>query len=145
MSNGIQGKTFDTTMIIHDDGYHPWVTAEWIYTAISRARKLDDVIINVSESSNVTLTSYNMETMVIGYLCADQKADRTVSTPIDAFWIVNKAKVQHGCCYHCSNALNTTWKYNDPLNVSVDRLNNAEGHNKQNCVISCVRCNVTKK
>ena len=142
--HGIQGKTFDTKMIIHDLK-HPWITPEWLYTAVSRARKIDDVILNVSNINDDDLSTYNFEAMVDSYIFADTQAHRKIEDMVDRDWIISTTKVQGGCCYHCNCSLNVFWKHGDALNISVDRINNDEAHNKDNCVISCVRCNVTKK
>ena len=49
-------------------------------------------------------------------------------------------------CYYCKN--DTHIIYNDskqPDQWTLDRIDNDQGHNRDNCVISCLKCNLDRK
>lgn len=49
-------------------------------------------------------------------------------------------------CYYCKN--NTVILYNKSKQTNqwtLDRIDNNQGHNRENCVISCLKCNLDRK
>lgn len=49
-------------------------------------------------------------------------------------------------CYYCKTPVNILYKYiKEPSQWTLDRIDNEQGHNKDNCVISCLKCNVQRK
>lgn len=53
-----------------------------------------------------------------------------------------------GECYYCGSYRESSQKYNNRGRIyytGIDRVDNAKGYSKQNCVSCCKVCNVTKK
>jgi hypothetical protein len=49
-------------------------------------------------------------------------------------------------CYYCNNDVKILYEIvRDPKQWTLDRLNNDYGHNIENVVISCLKCNICKK
>ena len=49
--------------------------------------------------------------------------------------IKNLYKVQNHRCYYCSELMNNTRGFRHPKDPSLERLDNSQGHTKENCVI----------
>jgi len=53
---------------------------------------------------------------------------------------------QKNKCYYCNeNVIVFYEKVREPKQWTLERMNNDYGHNVDNCVISCLKCNVTRK
>ena len=53
--------------------------------------------------------------------------------------MLNKQKFK---CYICDDmVISCNWKPRCVYQMSIDRINNNEAHNKNNCLISCYYCN----
>jgi hypothetical protein len=49
-------------------------------------------------------------------------------------------------CYYCKERIYLLYEYvKDGRQWSLDRINNEYGHNKDNCVISCLQCNLKRR
>lgn len=49
-------------------------------------------------------------------------------------------------CYYCRENIFLLYKnVREPYQWTLDRIDNLIGHNKKNCVISCLKCNIQKK
>jgi hypothetical protein len=70
---------------------------------------------------------------------AEEGWERDFITP----WFLRKLFFRsHGCCTWCGCELKTgAMDRGDPLQASVDRLNDARGHTRGNVVLSCWGCN----
>ena len=51
---------------------------------------------------------------------------------------------QGGRCAACSAALQLSWAKGDATQASIDRIDNAKAHTKENCRLVCLRCNKAK-
>ena len=50
------------------------------------------------------------------------------------------------CCFYCKEEVKLVYEFiREPLQWSLDRLDNNYGHNYDNIVISCYLCNVNRK
>lgn len=55
--------------------------------------------------------------------------------------IISKLK-----CYYCRENIHLLYKnVREPFQWTLDRIDNTIGHNRENCVISCLKCNIQKK
>jgi len=49
-------------------------------------------------------------------------------------------------CYYCKEKIFIFYKHiREPKQWTLDRIDNDEGHNMENCVISCLKCNIQRK
>jgi hypothetical protein len=49
-------------------------------------------------------------------------------------------------CYYCNNELFILYEHvRELMQWSVDRINNDNGHNKNNFVIACLNCNIKRR
>jgi len=82
-----------------------------------------------------------------GYKYQDKKHGEMITQKtinmIDTIDLLFKSKLQ---CYYCRHRLFILYnnKYED-YQWTLDRIDNNIGHNKENCVISCLKCNLMKK
>ena len=60
---------------------------------------------------------------------------------ITAQFLIDTFNEQNGLCYYCCRQMDfKTEPYADHL-ATVERLDNAVGHSKSNCVVACFQCN----
>jgi hypothetical protein len=138
----MQGQSFKQPIIIHDI-FHHFVSDRWVWTAITRCTNLSNITINLSKSDYEL--HYNFKKMIESHEQEDIENNRIMNDYITKEWINDTFNKQNGECAHCGTALNKRCIIGDALNLSVDRTCNAIGHIKNNCVLSCVKCNITKK
>jgi len=139
----LQGRTIHQKVIIHDV-FEAFADNRWFWTAMTRTTSLDDITINLYKKSKKS-TGYNFNSTILSHKEADKKSNRFINDYITVEWIEAQLKAQNGCCTHCDCLLNKEHIQRDPLNISIDRIDNNMAHNKDNCVLSCNRCNITKK
>jgi hypothetical protein len=49
-------------------------------------------------------------------------------------------------CYYCQQSVQLLYEYvREPLQWTLERLDNQQGHNTDNVVIACLRCNVRRR
>jgi hypothetical protein len=49
-------------------------------------------------------------------------------------------------CAYCSHEVFVIYQYiREPFQWSLDRINNEEGHNRENCVVGCLKCNLQRR
>ena len=49
-------------------------------------------------------------------------------------------------CYYCQNQVKILYEIvRDPLQWTLERLNNEQGHNQDNVVIACLKCNISRR
>ena len=48
-------------------------------------------------------------------------------------------------CYYCQCALKQEYMARDPLQWTLDRIDNTLGHNQGNVLISCLACNLKRR
>ena len=53
--------------------------------------------------------------------------------------------IQRQKCFHCEARVHVLYRDRyDPLQWSIDRLDNNKGHTRDNVVVSCMRCNLRR-
>ena len=48
-------------------------------------------------------------------------------------------------CHYCRKSMKIKYRNRDPLQWTLDRIQNEQGHNKMNVVISCLGCNLSRR
>ena len=77
------------------------------------------------------------------YKQSDKKYNRYIETDyIDEQWVKDELEKNSMKCHYCKCELQQSQGGNYIQNqYSIDRIDNNKGHNKDNCVISCLSCN----
>ncbi len=70
------------------------------------------------------------------------KPDKLVDIPYVLKTLENAASI----CYYCKKTVQVLYETaREPIQWSLDRIDNNIGHNKENVVIACLQCNVGRK
>ena len=83
-----------------------------------------------------------LKSMVTSYRSQDKK--RNMKTTITTEQIHNLIHIQNNKCAHCDQFMSTKFR-NCDRGMTCDRIDNSKGHLKDNCVLACLNCNVSKK
>jgi hypothetical protein len=151
-----QGLSVDGAVTIFDykcsfekDGRQCGVTAEWAYTALSRARDLDLLYVFVGklgDDVDEREVSIAIERKIYGHMCADKRAGRTWDGDYITVDGVFQLWFQQGCkCALCDKGMQLAWRSGDHEQASIDRIDNALAHIKSNCRLTCLQCNKRKQ
>ena len=130
--HSIQGQTIGNKLYIHD-AETSMATARWLRTAITRCRTLDITLVKYKDPMRVP--KWLIEKRIKHHIQADKYKGRIDTLPDDYVsvdWAREKVKMQGYSCAMCSEPLDKDW--------SIDRIDNARAHIKDNCQISCRRC-----
>ena len=152
--HSVQGTTIkDKFTIFHCNT--PYVSRKYIWTAITRANKLSNITIFKHSNKEVEAIEESkmkqyVKLKIENYKHQDLLAKRSyIKYPffheehyVDYNWFVE----QPDKCHYCGenfyyNLINGTVE----SNTSVDRIDNTEAHVINNCLLSCIHCNVSKK
>lgn len=144
--DSIQGVTINKKFTILNVGC-PFLTNKHLWTMITRATDYSNISVMVH--SRDTINKYNnnylnvhWSTKINGYLRQDHIAGRKISQNyIDNSWVINQFKAQNSQCYYCAKTMSVINLHD----LTVDRIHNQYDHHTNNCVLSCLRCNVTKR
>jgi hypothetical protein len=150
-----QGLSFgENEKITIFDSNLPYCDRKFLWTAITRARKLDNVTIfihsnnEVEQFSEAKIKQY-FKLKCDGYKMQDSKAKREYKEDeyIDEKWIAETLKTQQNKCFYCNCTFNfeITSSASVNSNLTVDRkISKGIAHIKRNCVLSCLHCNCSK-
>lgn len=151
--DSIQGMSFeeDTKLTIFDSNL-PYVDRKFIWTAITRARKLDNVFIFIHSEeekkrlSNAKMMQY-LKFKVDGYKQQDKKKSRTFKEEeyINNKWIYDELEISQEC-RHCKKSMYIYIDENNNVqsNITANRIDDNLAHTKKNCVLSCLHCNISR-
>tara|TARA_E500000331_G_scaffold210153_1_gene201409 strand:- start:5483 stop:6040 length:558 start_codon:yes stop_codon:yes gene_type:complete len=65
---------------------------------------------------------------------------------VDVPYVLKTLENAENICYYCKESVKVLYeKAREPLQWSLDRIDNSIGHNKENVVIACLQCNVGRK
>ena len=152
--DSIQGLSFgeDDKITIFDSNI-PHTDRKFLWTAITRARKLDNVSIFIHSQSEVEALTQSkirlyFNIKVNGYKAQDKKANREFdeNNYVSEQWINEKLTECNYTCKYCKIYFDLSIDENANINsnISVDRINNKLPHAKANCQLCCVSCNKSK-
>ena len=151
--DSVQGLSFgETDEITIFDTNTPYVDRKFLWTAITRARKLSNVSVFIHSDEEVyRLTQsrirqyFNMK--VTSYQNQDNKANRVYIKDdfVDEAWIQKQLEGKMHCMF-CKKHMELYIDENSNVqsNITVDRKDNSKAHTKANSQICCLKCNITK-
>jgi hypothetical protein len=65
---------------------------------------------------------------------------------VDLEHVVNLLRQCNMDCFYCKEKVNVLYEIvREPKQWTLERINNKYGHNKNNCVISCLSCNLRRR
>ena len=65
---------------------------------------------------------------------------------VDEEYVIERMIDARNYCYYCKNSVDLLYEYvRATKQWTLDRLDNSIGHNKNNCVIACLGCNLRRK
>ena len=147
-----QGDTIDDKITIFDCN-SPYVDRNYIWTALTRVKRLDDVTIFKHSDQEIKSLNYckvhqYFKLKVLGYKHQDRIAKRThdENEYVTHNEVWDQFKEQKVCTY-CKEPLYIYLNKQNNINsnITLDRKDNTLFHSKQNCVLCCKSCNITKK
>ena len=149
--DSVQGLTKNEKITIFDSNT-PYVNRKYLWTAITRVTKLEDVSIFIHSDNDIKALTQSrlklyLNEKVSSYKSQDKKAKREYDNDkyITVEWIhdeIDKLKHCPFCKKHYELYLN---EYNNVIsNITVDRIDNKQGHIISNCQLCCHHCNITK-
>ena len=129
--HSIQGRTIGEKLYIHDpDSY--FATARWLRTAITRCQTMDITLVTFRNPCHMSHRVIRQR--IKNHVIADKKKGRTFNIEdfVTEEWARKKIKMQGYNCAVCLEPLDLDW--------SIDRIDNSRAHVKDNCQISCRKC-----
>lgn len=85
---------------------------------------------------------------VRGYVYQDtlKKFIREIGDHISVINVLEKLIYNRFTCHYCENKLLVLYQnVRDPLQWTMDRLDNKLGHTNDNCILSCLGCNISRR
>ena len=145
----MQGTTIQNDKPLCIFEWEHWgFSTEHFWVAITRVRGLKNVYFynhKEDRSKDKYILNKYLQYKVEGYLGQDKNRTIIKDDYITPEWFMDKTNIS---CHYCHNDFNISIdrKCNRvQSDITADRLNNAEAHHKENCVLCCVHCNVSKK
>lgn len=138
-----QGSTLDGSVLVADWSGNRFAGAKWFYTAVTRCRKLEEVLLLQPGCLPSQARHRSLRGMVAGYRRQDEAAGRgegwLPSEYVDPTWIEAQWAACGGTCKGCGRFMSLEKGRN--CQATVNRLNNALAHLKHNCELVCLACN----
>jgi hypothetical protein len=123
-------------------------TTNQIFTSQNNIEIINELLIEKQPlSKNSVLFKKEIDNKINGYKHQDVIKNIFESNKFITFNdIINMLNKCNCKCHYCENNLQIFYKYvRENKQWSLDRINNDEGHNISNVVISCLECNLKKK
>ena len=150
--DSIQGKSMGDAYTIFDLDLS-YMSRRRMYTALTRARRFDNITIYLNNDNMVQQFKENrykqyFKFKIDNYKHQDRKKSRTYTDEdyIDHDFFTNHMK-ESMLCKVCCKAFELYLDNDNNVqsNITVDRINNSLAHLKTNCFLSCIHCNCTRK
>ena len=141
--HSLQGDTIDKPIVIFDA--FGGVSKKWLYVALTRNKDFNNVYVFKGQP-NVSINNSDIDRKIIGYMRQDALAKRAIddSLYVDNSWVLIQSKKQCHRCSRCFEVMNLDNK-NDDNDWTIDRIDNNIAHEKDNCTLMCLKCNISKK
>lgn len=140
--HSIQGSSVAGNVVLFETE-HYCVKNNWLYVALTRARDLNKVYYVPGATERMDIEKIKRK--CIAYQRQDKDAGRVVLKE-NRIWIgdiLSLSQKQGHCCGRCHQEMNYTTKRNGE-DWTVDRWDDSRGHEKGNCFLSHLSCNVGK-
>lgn len=83
---------------------------------------------------------------IYGYKSQDQEKSLYMPTEfIDCDYVIEKL-IENPLCFYCREPVQLLYEFvREPLQWTLDRIDNKAGHNRGNVEIACLRCNLRRR
>ena len=144
-----QGDTYSDCPVTLLDFDAYWILKNDKKVALSRANRIDNMRIYEGESLRVSEQKIEdiIEKRIKGHIIADTTSKRTFNMEeyVDDEWVLETLTKQKLTCAHSDCECELSLYDSEETTFSIDRKDNRFAHTKNNCVIACRQCNVSKK
>ena len=112
------------------------IAIEWLYTLVSD-----------EEAKKITLKNHHRFMPVKSYFNQDKtKRSELPREIIPVKILIDKLIKNNYKCSYCNQNVKIIYdKVRDPLQWTLDRIDNSMGHNTNNVVVSCLECNLKRR
>lgn len=147
-----QGDTYRDTTVILFDVHHQHMSSNTLYTTLTRTDTPKNFYIftgrlperatqdnrKINENNIRGRTRDRFQQKIENYKKQDREKGRQYEDEqyVDKEWIIKSLEIQDRKCYHCEVDILHNW--------TVDRKYNELPHTKDNGVLACLNCNVSK-
>lgn len=149
INNKYQVKKLTGKMIINKEREIHKIknSSNQVFTTQNNMDIITELLLLENKTENGDLFKKEIENKINGYKNQDvikNIFDSSIFVTFnDIVNMLNKSKCK---CHYCEKDLQIFYKYvREKTQWSLDRINNDEGHNINNVVISCLECNLKKK
>jgi len=126
---------------------------KWNFTEIELENEnqilyIDELCSNNIKHNNICNTIVKeINKKINGYKGQDQKKNLYEPEKIvDIDYVINLLQGSRNKCFYCKKIVKILYEnVREPFQWSLDRIDNRFGHNKENLVIACLDCNVSRK
>jgi hypothetical protein len=155
-----QGVTIEDKFTIFDCNT-AYTDRNYIWTALTRASDFKNITIyehNEKDCRRLEISKIKQyySFKIENYITQDENAHRIHKDAIvpswffDEYitptWIIQQNQNQDNHCFYCHQPFNTEIENGKVRSdLTVDRINNAYPHTQNNCVLSCIECNRSRK
>jgi len=102
--------------------------------------------IDDNQDENAILISNEIKKKIYSYRSQDQKMKRNINNIINYDECVEKLIISKLKCYYCKCELYILFnKHLDHRQWTLDRIDNDISHTNNNCIISCLGCNLQRR
>jgi hypothetical protein len=109
---------------------------------------IQNIISNeIKDNQPCKIIIQQMKKKISGYRSQDiLKHKYEVDKFVDIDTIINLLDVCKNKCYYCTKLVNILYEnVREPQQWTLDRIDNDFGHNKNNLLIACLSCNLSRK
>jgi len=109
----------------------------------------NDLKKETTEKENLQKTTVLLQQLhkkIYGYKTQDLEKSLYVPTEfIDEAYVLQKL-ADEPCCFYCRQPVQLIYEFvREPLQWTLDRIDNTRGHNRDNVEIACLRCNLRRR
>ena len=127
------------------DNLLSYATANSFSSTLCSDEKMINIETSISKEEKIALREiYNK---MSGYKYQDTK--KNIYNPelfVNIFYVLKKLSESKLKCYYCNENIKVLYENKrDPIQWSLERMDNKEGHNCNNVVIACLKCNLRRK
>lgn len=93
-----------------------------------------------------TLVEKELQKKINGYIQQDKRKEFDINHIINKEEVIEKLIISKLKCYYCKKCMKiTTNNKRDGEQWTLDRIDNSQGHENNNVVISCLECNLKRR